>query len=83
MPAYAGRCVPFGRKRAIPAGGMANAAFSRMKPVLLLAFLALGPALAEQFPILPRAASEAVAQRSGTTLPTAPGGVEPIWLCRR
>lgn len=58
---------------------MANAAFSRMKAVLLLAFLALGPALANQFPLLPRAASEAVA-RSGATLP---GNAEPIWLCTR
>jgi hypothetical protein len=54
-----------------------------MKPALLIAFLALGPALAEQFPVLPRATSEAVARRSGTTLPTIPGDVDPIWLCRR
>ena len=50
-----------------------------MKAVLLLAFLALGPALADQFPLLPRTASEAVA-RSGATLPD---NAEPIWLCRR
>ena len=62
---------------------MANAAFSRMKPVLFLAFLALGPALAEQFPVLPRAASEAVAQRSGTTPLPVPDDAAPIWLCRR
>lgn len=53
-----------------------------MKAALLLAFLALGPALADQFPLLPRAASE-VAQRSGATpLPVLDNG-EPIWLCRR
>jgi hypothetical protein len=62
--------------------GMANAAFSRMKPALFLAFLALGPALAEQLPVLPRAPSEAVAQRSGTDPLPAPGA-ERIWLCRR
>ena len=67
----------------MPSHGMANAVFSRMKPVLLLAFLALGPALADQFPILPRAVSEAVAQRSGTTPLPAPGETAPIWLCRR
>jgi hypothetical protein len=57
--------------------------FSRMKAVLLLAFLVLGPALADQFPVLPRAASDAVVQRSGTTPLPAPGDVERIWLCRR
>ena len=61
---------------------MANAAFSRMKPVLLLAFLALGPAFAQQLPILPRTVSETVAQRSGTPL-AAPADAEAIWLCRR
>jgi hypothetical protein len=71
------------RKHASAARGTADALFSRMKPVLLLAFLALGPALADQFPILPRAASEAVAQRSGTTPLPTPGDGEPIWLCRR
>lgn len=58
---------------------MADAGLSRMKAVLLLAFLALGPALANQFPVLPPAASDAVA-RSGATLP---GNAEPIWLCTR
>jgi hypothetical protein len=61
---------------------MADAAFSRMKAVLLLAFLALGPALADQFPLLPRATSEAVA-RSGATPLAMPDNAEPIWLCRR
>ena len=54
-----------------------------MKPALLIAFLALGPALAEQFPVLPRAASDAVVRQSGTALPTSPGDVQPILLCRR
>lgn len=54
-----------------------------MKPVLLLAFFALGPALAEQFPVLPRAASDAIAQQSGTTPPAAPRDAERIWLCGR
>ena len=65
---------------------MANAAFSRMKPVLLLAFLALGPALAEQFPLLPRiaaATSDAAALRSGIAPPVAPREAERIWLCGR
>jgi hypothetical protein len=62
---------------------MANAAFSRMKPVLFLVLLALGPALAEQFPVAPRAASEAVALRSGATPRPAPDDAELIWLCRR
>ena len=53
-----------------------------MKAVLLLAFLALGPALADQFPVLPRAVSEAVTQRSGAA-PLPAGDAEPIWLCRR
>lgn len=71
------------RKRAIAARGTANAAFSRMKAILLLAFLALGPALADQFPVLPRAASEAMAQSAGATPLPVPGNAEPIWLCRR
>jgi hypothetical protein len=57
--------------------------FSRMKPALLLAFLALGPALAEQFPVVPRAVSDAVAQSSGTTPPAAPRDAERFWLCGR
>jgi hypothetical protein len=71
------------RKRAIAVRGTANAALSRMKAVLLLAFLALGPALADQFPVLPRAASEAMAQSTGTTPLPVPGNAEPIWLCTR
>jgi hypothetical protein len=65
---------------------MANAAFSRMKPVTLLAFLALGPALAEQFPVAPHfapAASDALAQRSEHTPQTAPRELERLWLCGR
>jgi len=65
---------------------MANAAFSGMKPVLLLAFLALGPALAEQFPVVPNltpGASDALAQGSGTTPQAAPRAAERIWLCGR
>jgi len=54
-----------------------------MKPILFLAFLALGPALAEQFPVLPGAASEAMAQRTGTTPQAAPREAERIWLCGR
>ena len=54
-----------------------------MKAVLLLAFLALGPALADQFPVLPRATLEAVAQSSGATPLAVPDHAEPIWLCRR
>ncbi|HEX3476236.1 MAG TPA: hypothetical protein VHT91_14520 [Kofleriaceae bacterium] len=53
-----------------------------MKAALLLAFLALGPALAEQFSVLPRTVSEVVAQRSDSPL-AAPADAEPIWLCRR
>lgn len=62
--------------------GMADAAFSCMKPALLLAFLALGPALAEQFPVLPRATAEAIAQRAGTA-PLPASDADRIWLCRR
>lgn len=54
-----------------------------MKPILLLAFLALGPALAEQFPALPRAMSDAIAQSSGTAPPTTPPEAERVWLCGR
>lgn len=56
-----------------------------MKPILLLAFLALGPALAEQFPVVPNLtpAADALAQRSGTMLQTAPREAERIWLCGR
>lgn len=82
MPAQACGAARTGRKRAIGSRGMANAAFPRMKPVLLLAFLALGPALAEQFSVLPRTVSETVAQRSGAPL-TAPADAGPNWLCRR
>lgn len=65
---------------------MANAVSSRMKPVLLLAFLALGPALAEQFPLLPRIAAgslAAAAQRPGTAPPAGQREVERLWLCGR
>lgn len=82
MPARLCALPRTGRRRAIASRGMTNAAFSRMKPVLLLAFLALGPALAQQFPVLPRTVSEAVAQRAGTPL-AAPADAESIWLCRR
>lgn len=68
------------RKRAIASHGMANAVFSCMKPVLLLAFLALGPTLAEQFPVVPRTASDVVAQRSGIAPPAAPREAERVWL---
>ncbi|HEX3759831.1 MAG TPA: hypothetical protein VHW23_14050 [Kofleriaceae bacterium] len=57
-----------------------------MKPVLLLALLALGPALAEQFPLLPRpaaAALDTVAPRAGTAPPTVRPEVERLWLCGR
>jgi hypothetical protein len=73
-------------KTLAPARGMTNAAFSGMKPVLLLAFLALGPALAQQFPVVPNLApgiSGALAQRSGTTPQAAPREAERIWLCGR
>lgn len=65
---------------------MGNAVFSCMKPVLLLAFLALGPALAEQFPVLPPTApgvADAVVQRSGTAPPAAQREAERLWLCGR
>jgi hypothetical protein len=73
-------------KSATASRGMANAAFSRMKPILLLSFLALGPALAEQFPVLPRiaaSATDAVAQPSGTAPPAAQREAQRIWLCGR
>jgi len=64
---------------------MANAVFSGMKPILLLAFLALGPALAEQFPVLPHiaAAGPDAVQRAGTAPPLAPTEAERIRLCGR
>lgn len=65
---------------------MANAVFSGMKPILLLAFLALGPALAEQFPLAPNlapATADALALRSGAMPQTAPREAERIWLCGR
>jgi len=57
--------------------------FSRMKPLLFLAFLALGPALAEQVPIVPRVVSDAVVQSAGTAPAAAPREAERIWLCGR
>jgi hypothetical protein len=54
-----------------------------MKPLLFLAFLALGPAFAEQFPIVPRVVSDAVAQSAGTAPTAAPREAERIWLCGR
>ena len=53
-----------------------------MKPVLFLAFLALGPALADQFPVQPPAASDTVAQRSGTAPPAAQQDADQPWWGR-
>jgi hypothetical protein len=79
MPVPCGACA----QAAIASRGTANAAVSRMKPVLLLAFLALGPALAEQVPIVPPVVSDAVAQSSSTAPAAAPREAERIWLCGR
>jgi hypothetical protein len=58
-----------------------------MKPVLLLAFLALGPALAEQFPVVPPGSGPETAAllpaRAGAVSPTARLDDERIWLCGR
>jgi hypothetical protein len=57
-----------------------------MKPILLLAVLALGPALAEQFPAPPRtaaAARDVVEPRSGTTPPPPLTDADRRWLCGR
>jgi hypothetical protein len=62
---------------------MANAVFSGMKAALLLAFLALGPALAEQFPLVPRVVPDAVAQRAAPAPDGATRDAERIWLCGR
>lgn len=62
---------------------MANAVFSGMKVALLIAFLALGPALAEQFPLVPRTIPDAMAQRSDTAPAAGTRDAERIWLCGR
>jgi hypothetical protein len=72
--------------------GTADAAFSRMKPVLLLVFLGLGPALADQVPVLPQcfapasteraAHPDALAQRT-EALPASPLADDWAGLCPR
>ncbi|HEY6177681.1 MAG TPA: hypothetical protein VIX73_24655 [Kofleriaceae bacterium] len=60
-----------------------------MKPVLLLAFLALGPALADLIPVTrPVAAPEAAAAMTETQHPAAASPIAPLegeraWLCGR
>jgi len=51
-----------------------------MKPILLIAFLALGPALADQIQALPPLTAIA-ARHAGAGAPTAPL-TERAWLCR-
>src|SRR5439155_26231205 len=55
------------RDRASASRGTADAAFSRMKPILFLALLALGPALAEQFPVTPPRLAPAAADAARTS----------------
>jgi hypothetical protein len=55
-----------------------------MKPILFLALLALGPALAEQFSVAPPRLAPAAAdaaQASGTA-PVPQVDAERTWLCR-
>ena len=55
-----------------------------MKPILLVAVLALGPALAEQFPPPPQtaaAAADTLAARSGTAPLPPPTEAERRALC--
>jgi hypothetical protein len=69
---------------------MRDADLRGMKPILLLAFLALGPALADQFPVS-RPASDPIAEAvaagvsdaaSADALLAAHQG-EHLWLCGR
>ena len=56
-----------------------------MKPILLIAFLALGPALADQLPQpspVIASASAGVAHHASADAPTALGA-EHTWLCGR
>ena len=55
-----------------------------MKPILFLALLALGPALAEQFPVTPprHAAVAADAAQASGTAPAPQVDAERTWLCR-
>ncbi|HEY0476114.1 MAG TPA: hypothetical protein VGD37_01240 [Kofleriaceae bacterium] len=56
-----------------------------MKPILLIAFLALGPALADQFQAPTFAAApltDAMARHASADAPTAPLA-EHTWLCGR
>ena len=64
--------------------GTPNAALAGMKPILLVAVLALGPALAEQFPPPPQtaaAAADTLAARSGTAPLPPPTEAERRALC--
>lgn len=58
-----------------------------MKTVVMLAFLALGPALAQQFPAVPPGAASATAatfgQRAGFVVPGAPIEDQRTLLCGR
>jgi hypothetical protein len=64
---------------------MRDADLCGMKPILLIAFLALGPALADQFrvPALEAAPlTDPVARHASADAPTAPMA-EHTWLCGR
>jgi hypothetical protein len=55
-----------------------------MKPILLIAFLALGPALADQIQVPPPGTpplTAIAARHAGAGAPTAPL-TERTWLCR-
>ena len=77
--------VPLTRRRpaALASRGTADAAFSGMKPLFLLVLLALGPALAEQFPIVPHVVSDAAVESPGTAPAAVAQEAERIWLCGR
>jgi hypothetical protein len=69
---------------------MRDAVLRGMKPILLLAFLALGPALADQFPVTRPAsdpAVEAVAPAGSDAASVdallAARGSDHLWLCGR
>ena len=56
-----------------------------MKPILLIAFLALGPALADQLrpapPVVAASATASLTQREVATVPPATLARERTWLC--
>ena len=84
-----GGCVRWHSTRGMRRG-MRDADLRGMKPILLLAFLAVGPALADQFPVIRPASDPVVAavapagsESASVDSLLAARDDEHLWLCGR